>query len=268
MSNQGTVTRSVGLVGGAPFLTQACEEALDGLATVKALEVPSADGSVSVQAVLVTSTFVLDHGVRWLESCRAWNGTMPIVLLPSHEHADVGEELLRSTVDDVVPIASIPASLRASLLPHVACGPEWPFLAPPLLLPPRVARNRRRCYRAHPPAGTAAAIATVEGFEIDLALEDLSIPARGAAGGMRFGCDPGLASPIELLAPGQSLPLRLQLADSADPIEVQGAIVAGTVRRTVGSLCFAARYTADDPIAVRQIRSFWVRCQRRAELVG
>ena len=263
MSKQSSGERRVGVVGGAAFLELACQEALDGVARVLRIEVPSRDEAAGVEAVLVASSFLLDHGVRWLERCRAWNGDLPLILLSSREHADVGDALLRCTFDDVVPIAKIPDGLRESVLRLLGRGdPGWSFQAPPLLLPPHVVENRRRCYRARPPIGAATAIAMLAGFEIDLDVHDLSIAARGAAGAMRLGCDPMVAPPFELLAPGQLLPLRLHLADAGPGVDVQAGLISGTVRRGTGNVCFAARYTAHDPEHKKRIRSFWVRCQR------
>lgn len=255
------------LIGADAALTEECRRALVGFGALRTVGPEVTQLGRPPAATLVSLRHPIAAGVAAFAQSRAFRPNVPVILIGEDVDLDIATELLKCGAAEFITRESLPGLLRPKLerALELRLGPVLDvaeFL--PLARSPEASQpsNRRRCFRAQVRGATLRVAG--RGVEVQIPVEDLSIPTDGWPGGLGAVADQASMRrlPLNEWGGAASIPLVLHLAGEP-PVALNARLVANRRRPTAGTTHLAFQYIVTAPGAEAVLRRAWMAAQRR-----
>lgn len=256
------------LIGADAALTEECRAALAGFGALRMVGPKVTQLGRPPDATLVCLRYPIAEGVAVFAQSRAFRPNVPVILIGDEIDVDIATELLKCGATEFITRSSLPELLRPKLerALELRRGPvlDLEEFAPLSQLQPASQQaHRRRCFRAQVRGATLRVPG--RGAEVQICVEDLSIPTDGWPGGLGAVADEASLRRLPLGEWGgtASIPLVLQLPGEP-AVAVSARLVGRRRRKTGGTTHLAFQYVATSPGSEAVLRRAWVGAQRKS----
>lgn len=256
------------LIGADAALTEECRAALAGFGTLRMVGPEVTQLGRPPDATLVCLRYPIAEGMTVFAQSRAFRPNVPVVLIGDEIDVDIATELLKCGATEFIVRSSLPELLRPKLerALELRRGPVLDMQEFRALGQSQQAAqqaNRRRCFRAQLRGATLRVPG--RGAEVQLCVEDLSIPTDGWPGGLGAVADEASVRrlPLNEWSGASSIPLVLHLPGEP-AVALNARLVASRRRKTGGTTHLAFQYLATVPGSEAVLRRAWMAAQRNA----